>query len=248
MNGSESGFNSSFRRRYIKLSSYRNYYGLLDSANAACGFCGKKIAVFAHSLPNKNEPPKQIFYGCGERCGQIPFYRVDFIDKKVLTTLKEKITTIFPPPSRLSSRKMKKVISAFEQLEHLKKKRSELSSQLPQAGANIKQLIEDIEEVDKKIEDTKQLYTAENPNPSDSPLFYPFWATDEEEQIMGLPLAYKREIFWSLITRVRLFTTYLILRTPYFRAVEEPEEREITSSTFAVNLSAHKMPSRSFKR
>ncbi len=246
MSGEVEGSSRPYRKRYLRLSSYTRYYGLLDSASAVCGFCGQKVAIFSPSLPNVNQPVERIFYGCGARCGKIPFYRVDFVDTKIMIALDKKIKGSFLAPTKISRRKVNKIIAQFQRLEELQKKHRELSSRLPTAGANLAGLIAEIEAVEKEIEDTRRLVTLERTeNLTESPLILPFWAKSNGEEIMKLPLTYRREIFWSLITRVRFFSTYLIARTPYFSVSGEISDtekfgEELTGGTFAINLATHR--------
>ena len=117
MNQDEKGLSFPFKKKYFRITSYTHYFGVLDGANTICGFCGRKIAVFAPSLSNISEHPDKIFYGCLAHCGKIPYYKVDFIDRKLFLSIDARIKDSFPRPKNIAQKSITETLSEFNKLD-----------------------------------------------------------------------------------------------------------------------------------
>ncbi|RKZ29763.1 hypothetical protein DRQ36_07660 [bacterium] len=209
-----------------------------------CGYCAQRMALFSPMAITPSEKNPILYYGCIRRCGPSGIQRANFVDKKILVFLYERLHEKFPK-AKGNSAEMDKLMEMFIQIEKMNEERGFLLEALPHAGYDRDKRLEELIKIENDIDTMRaEISGLNNKKPYKSPLLAPIFVIESPEELMDLNLLYKRELINCLVRRMRFFNeTLVVVVTPLDeeeRRIEEKSGGKIQNIHFSTDIRAYK--------
>ncbi len=187
-------------------------WGMLSDKNhIKCGYCGKDIRAFSNRVfvPGDNRLlPK--WYSCYGACDESTRQRVQFLDKKIVKWMKDRIVEKVGECHPTFDTHV--VMKEFARLTEIALKRRELQHQLHITGYKTEDVVAELVKVEKEYETQQIQLDAFDPLPfQENPLIAIMLETPLEE-IEQMDINYLRKMFDFMVHAVRIFKEYMLIR------------------------------------
>jgi len=202
---------SMFKKRLIRIQDQTKVYTIFHKLSfTRCGYCGKKIDIFAPRVLQDNAKNITFYYGCKVKCENSTYHRAVFIDKLLIQFLQKRLIENIPAPK--SEGDLSGLLDMSSKLEKLQSNRKELLMKMHYASYKRDNVLSEIKDVKNEIlsleEEISKYFTSKI---DENPLLYPIFNTPSE-QVLSLNMFYLRELVKLLVNRLRLFNDFLTLR------------------------------------
>ncbi len=230
----EAGSGELFKKRLIRVKIQTKPFSVFHGMGVFyCGYCGKPMALFSSRSfqPEERIPP--LYYSCCDKCTRSEAHRTIFVDKLVLQLIQKRLTESLDTPK--SEGDYKNLLETFKEIEELQSLKTGLLTKMHYASYKRENVLLELRQVQEQI-DTKQKKVHELfiLTSDENPLIYKMFTTQPDE-IGELNLLYRRELVQLLITRIRFFNEFLILRMLPITD-EDKQKSDEYGRTFNINL------------
>jgi len=230
----EAGSGELFKKRLVRVKIQTKPFTVLHGMGIFyCGYCGKPMTLFSSRSfqPEERVPP--LYYSCRDKCARSDAHRALFVDKLVLQLIQQKLTESLDTPK--SEGDYEKLSETFEEIAKLQSQKTGLLTKMHYSSYKRDKVLLELHRVQLQIdniqEEVHKLFAL---TPDENPLLYKMFTTQPEE-VGELNLLYRRELVYLLITRIRFFNEFLILRMLPITD-EDRQKSDEYGRTYNINL------------
>ncbi|MFP4459568.1 MAG: hypothetical protein ACLFSQ_08290 [Candidatus Zixiibacteriota bacterium] len=187
-------------------------WGILDLSNVArCGYCGKPIKPFTNQVLKEGEKRKvPRFYTCSVGCEQSGIQRVSFLDKKLLSWMKERLDE--KVGDFIWGYDEEQLMAEFNYLTELAHKRRGLQTDLVLDAFHAPQILEKLKKVEREYDMQKHKLDTYDQLPFNENPLIGVMLEEDIEKLADYDINFRKKMLHFMIYSVRIFREYILIR------------------------------------